>query len=110
MKRAIVLQVRDGKDKTTSENLLWVTLAIMPSKIKTGVHKDSLFYPKSTEIIKTVCFGEIKSPDNYKNNRNLKIGSAVDVTYDYNEVIDKSFVNGLSVVVDSPFSPDELFI
>ena len=110
MKKAIVLQVRESKDKDTGEALVWVTFALMPTVIKSGVHKDSLFYPKSTEIIKTACFGAIKAPDKYAKNKTLKIGSVVDVTYDYNEVLDKSYINDVDVTVQSPFKPEELFI
>lgn len=106
MKRAIVLSVRESKDKNTNENTVWVTLGIMPSKYGEG----KIFYPKSSEICVSTVAGELRNPDNYKLYKDLKIGDIVNVVYGFNEFTQKPFVNELLCVCETPYSIDDLIV
>lgn len=106
MKRCIVLSVRTSVDKKTSENLLWISVGVLPSKTSKG----SLFYPKTTDIVLTACFGELRHPDSYSDNKNLTIGSLVDITYGFNEFTQKPFISKVEEVCQSPYTEDDLFV
>ena len=51
MKRCILVSSRENKDKETGDELLFLTLYRLPSKMKNG----GLWYPKSCEAIVTAC-------------------------------------------------------
>ena len=106
MKRAIVVAVRENKNKETNENQVWVSCAIMPSVMTKG----GLFYPKSAELIKQVCCGETSKPDMYSLAKNLKIGSIVDIGFGFNENSGKGFVNQLALICESPFADNDLYV
>ena len=106
MKRAIVVSVRESKDKSTSENNVWVTVAIMPSKYG----NDKVFYPKSSEISVSTCAGELRSPDNFKKFKALSVGDVVNVVYGLNEFNQKPYVVDLQLVKQSPYSEEDLIV
>ena len=105
MKRAIVLQVRSSVDNNTQENLAWVTVGCIPSKMKDG----RLYSPKTTDILITTVAGEVRSPDKFKKYKNLKIGSLVDVVMALNEYNNKLFVEDILTVADSVYTDDDLY-
>ncbi len=105
MKRGFILQVRTSEDKQTKETLAWVTIGCIPSKMKDG----KLYYPRSTDTLITTCAGETRDPDKFKRYKSLKVGSLVDVQTAVNEYTDKTFINNLLPVIDSPFGDNDLY-
>ena len=106
MKRAIVISVRESKDNKTNENNAWVTVALMPTKMKNG----NVFFPKSSEICVSTCAGELRSPDKFSAFRKLKLGDVVDVHYGFNEFSGKTFVENIELVTNSPFDVSVLIV
>ena len=106
MKRAIVVSVRISKDKTTSEDNAWVTVALMPTKMTNG----NLFYPKSSDISVSTCAGAIKAPDKFTKYQGLKLGDIVDIHYALNEFTKKPFVNDITLVKSSPYKESDLIV
>ena len=106
MKRAVVVAVRENADKKTGENNLWVTLAVMPAKMTNG----GLYYPKSTDMLVSSCFGEIRHPDKFAQYKGLNIGALVDIEYGFNEVRQKPFVRELHNIKDSPYKDTEIYV
>ena len=106
MKRAIVTCVRVSKDNKTGEDNVWVTMSIMPSKMTNG----NLFYPKSSDISVTTFAGAIKSPDKFKQYKELKIGDLVNVHYSLNEYNQKPFISEVVFFADSPYKESDLIV
>ena len=105
MKRCFVVGVRENQDEKTKENILFVTLCQLPSKMKNG----GLWYPKKADLITTACFGEQRHPSQYKEYKTLGIGSLVDVVYGVNEFTGTVFVANLTVKQESVYTDADLF-
>lgn len=106
MKRAIVLQVRESENKrNNNEKTVWVTLGLLPSKMKNG----NLYYPKTSDVCISTCAGQLTKPDGYSAFKSLAIGSIVGIGYGVNEITGNSFISTLDVLIDSPFTSEDLF-
>ena len=106
MKRAIVTCVRTSKDNKTSEDNVWVTASIMPSKMNNG----NLFYPKSSDISVTTCAGALRAADKFTKYQGLKLGDVVDIHYSFNEYTQKPFVDDITLVKASPYKESDLIV
>lgn len=106
MKRAIVTSVRLSKDSKTGEDNLWVSMAIMPTKMKNG----ELFYPKSSDISVSTCAGALRSPDKFAKYQELRLGDIVDINYALNEFTQKPFINEILLVKTSPYKETDLIV
>ena len=105
MKKGIVVAVRQGQDKEKKNNVLYVTIARLPSKMQNG----NLWFPKNAETLITACFNFAYSPDQYNRHKDLPIGSLVEISSAINEYTDKPFVQDLKVIAKSPFTEEQLF-
>lgn len=105
MKKGILLAARVSKDKKTDENLCWVTIGVLPSKMTKG----GLFYPKKEDSILTVPFGELRNPDMYVACQSIRLGSLVGVTFDFNEIVNRAFPARIDTIVESCYSDEEMF-
>ncbi|MBE5756561.1 MAG: hypothetical protein E7342_02060 [Clostridiales bacterium] len=106
MKRAIVVSVRQSKDSKTNEDQVWLTMAIMPTKMSNG----NLYYPKSTSVCVSTVGGALKSPDKFSKYKNLKIGDVVNVDYALNEFTQKPFIMDVSLVKESAYKESDLIV
>lgn len=106
MKRAIVTCVRTSKDKQTSEDVAWVTVALMPTKMQNG----NLFYPKSSDISVSTNAGAIRAKDKFSKYCAFKLGDVVDIHYGLNEFTHKPFVDDITLVKSSPFKESDLIV
>lgn len=106
MKRAIVTSVRVSQDKKTSEDNVWVTASIMPSKSSNG----NLYYPKSSDISLTTCAGALRAPDKFTKFQLLKIGDVIDIKYGFNEFTQKPFIDDITVVKSTPYKDSDLIV
>ncbi len=106
MKRAIVVSVRPSKEKSTDENVIWATLAIMPNKGKNG----NIYYPMSNKICVVTSAGELRSPDKYTKYSKFKIGDVVEVHYGINEKNDTVYVSDLNLVKESAYKDGDLIV
>ena len=75
MKRFILINSRTGEDKETKDELLFLTIARLPSKMNNG----NLFYPKSSDISVSTCAGAIKAPDKFAKYQGFELGDIVDI-------------------------------
>ena len=106
MKRAIVTCVRTSKDKQTSEDVAWVTVALMPTKMQNG----NLFYPKSSDISVSTNAGAIRAKDKFSKYCAFKLGDLVDIHYGFNEYTQKPFVDDITLVKSSLYKESDLII
>jgi len=105
MKKGILLASRLGKDKKTEENLCWVTVGMLPSKMNSG----NLFFPKKEDTLCTIPFGELRHPDMFKACQSIRPGSLVGVIFDYNEVLNRAFPAKIEVLEQSVYTDDEMY-
>jgi len=106
MKRAVVVSIRTSKDKNSGEDMAWVVVAVMPSKMNNG----NLFYPKSSDISVSTCAGAIKSPDKFATYQKFKIGDVVNIHYGFNEFSQKPFVDNVELVTSTPYKESDLIV
>lgn len=106
MKRFLVVSVKEGEDSKTKEKLLFVSMYRMPSKMKNG----GLWYPKQTEAVSVACYNLARNPEEFEKYRLLSPGALVDVTFGVNDFNGKTFVANVSVVEQSPFTDNDLYI
>ena len=107
MKRFLVTQVRQNKDKDTGDDLMFISLFRLPSRMKNG----GLFYPKKEDREVTACLNKTKKPEEYQKFLNLLPGSLVDVTFGINDFNEKTFVAGMQLVGGTNvYTDDILFV
>lgn len=106
MKRAIVTSVRISKDTKTSEDNVWITMSIMPSKMSNG----NLFYPKTSDISVSTCAGAIRTSDRFTKYKDFKLGDVVNIHYNFNEYTQKLFIEDIELVLQSPYSENDLIV
>lgn len=107
MKRYILVNARVNKDKETNANLLFLTMAKLPSKMKDG----GLWHPKKDELILTACINEQNKPQDFKDFSTLNPGTLIDVIFGLNDFTQKVVVESLQVVPGTNmYSNDELYI
>lgn len=106
MKRALVISVRTSKDKQTSEDVAWVTVALMPTKMQNG----NLFYPKSSDISVSTNAGAIRAKDKFSKYCSFKLGDLVDIHYGFNEYTQKPYVDDITLVKSTPYKESDLIV
>lgn len=97
MKRCILVGLRTNKDKETGEDLLFLSLIRLPSRMKDG----GLWHPKKDELLVTACINKTRKPDEYKKYSALLPGTLIDVTFGVNDFNGKLIVANLDVVEGS---------
>ena len=88
MKRFILVGVRQGKDDKTKDDLLFLTLFKLPSKMKNG----GLWHPKSAESIIYYCVNKTKNAEEYEKYSKVYPGTLFDVTFAVNDFNNKSYI------------------
>ena len=106
MKRAIVISARESVDSKSSENVMWLNLAVMPTKGNDG----KVYSPKKEKQVVCTNAGEVRSPDKYARYKKLKVGDLVEVHYAINENTDVIYVSDLQVVQSSPYKESDLIV
>ena len=106
MKRAIIVGVKDGKDKKTGDDLLFVTCFKLPSKMKNG----GLWFPKSSDAVATACINKSRAPKDYEEFLHILPGTLCDLTLGVNDFNGNSFIAKIDIVEKSPFKPEALYI
>lgn len=107
MKRYILVNARVNKDTKTNANLLFLTMAKLPSKMKDG----GLWYPKKDELILTACINEDDKPQDFEDFSTLNPGTLIDVIFGLNDFTQKVVVQSLHVVPGTNmYRNEELYI
>ncbi len=106
MKRAIIVGVRESKDKETGDDLLFISCFRLPSKMKNG----GLWFPKQTEAVLYACINKARSPEDYESLRKVLPGAVCDVTLGVNDFNGQTFVAKVDIVKKSDYTPDMLYI
>lgn len=105
MKKALVVDVRKGQDKEKQNNVLYITLYKLPSKMKDG----ALWHPKKDEAVVIASFSEKYAPEDYNKLQTLPLGSICDIVYGVNDFNDKTFIAKLNVVVEGVYTDKDLY-
>ena len=88
MRRCILISNRQNKDEKTGDELLFLTLSRLPTKMNNG----GLWYPKKDEQIISACINKTRSPEDYEKMVNILPGTLIDVTFGLNAV-QKSYMH-----------------
>ena len=94
MKRFILINSRTGEDKETKDELLFLTIARLPSKMNNG----KLWYPKKDELLSTICINKSRKPDDFKKYSEILPGTLIDVTFGINDFNGKAIVAAYEAV------------
>lgn len=94
MKRCILISTKCSKDKKTGDDLMFLTLAALPSKMKDG----GLWHPKKDELLLNTCINKKNKPEEYEKMLNVLPGALIDVTRGINDFNGKAFVVNADVV------------
>lgn len=106
-KRCLVLDVREGKDQKTNEELVFITCSRLPSKMKNG----GLWHSTSKDLIINICINKNKDVEGYQRFSKVLPGTLVDVTFGVNEFTNKHFVATVTIVPNCAINnPNMLFV
>lgn len=94
MKRCILVNCRTNNDKQTGDDLMFLTLYRLPTKMSNG----GLWHPKANEAVINACINKTKKPEDYERFSKIMPGSLVDVTFGLNDFNNKTFVASLDLV------------
>ena len=108
MKRFILIGSRTNTDKETKEELLFMTIARLPSKTSKG----DLWYPKKDELLSTICINKTRKPDDFKKYSEMLPGTLIDVTFGVNEFNGKLIIAAYEAVAgtENIFDKDILYV
>ena len=94
MKRCILVGVRTNKDEKTGDDLLFLSLVRLASRMKDG----GLWHPKKDELYVTACINKSRKPDEYAKYSKLIPGTLIDVVFGVNDYTGKVVVASIDVV------------
>lgn len=107
MRRYILISTRQNKDEKTGDELLFLTLSKLPSKMNNG----GLWYPKKDELITNTCINKSRSPEEYEKMQNVLPGTLIDVTFGLNDYTNKAYVIKTDVVPGTDvYTEDMLYL
>lgn len=106
MKRAILINAREGELKESKEKCVYAVFAVMPSKMKNG----GLWYPRNTELLKTACIRKSRSEEEFNRFKDMTPGAICDLTFGVNDFDGKTFIARIDVVTESPFTTADLYV
>ena len=107
MRRCILISTIQNKDEKTGDELLFLTLSRLPTKMNNG----GLWYPKMDEQIINTCINKTRSPEDYENMSKVLPGTLIDVTFGLNEYTNKAYVVKTDVVKGTDlFTEDMLYL
>ncbi len=97
MKRFVVCDIKDGQDKDTKENLVFLTMYRIPSPMKDS---GKLWHTKQSEAITVACAGANRNADDYKKYKAMQVGTIVDVTFGINDFTNKAVVARVDIFAE----------
>ena len=107
MKRFILLASRCNKDEKTNDELMFLTLGKLPSKMSNG----GLWYAKKGEEISTACINKTRDVETYNEFLKVLPGSLVDCVIGINEFNNKAYIASIKLVEGTNvFTEDLLYI
>ena len=107
MRRCILISTRQNTDEKTGDELVFLTLSRLPTKMNNG----GLWYPKKDELIINTCINKSRNPDEYGKMLNVLPGTLIDVTFGLNEYTNKAYVVKTDVVKGTDlYSEDMLYL
>ena len=107
MKRCILIDLRTNKDKETGDDLMFLTLSKLPSKMSNG----GLWHPKQNEMMVNVCINKTKNQEDYEKFSQVNPGALFDVTFGINDFNNKTFVATCTLVPESnKHTQEELYL
>ena len=107
MKRCILVDLRTNKDVKTGDELMFLTLVRLPSKMSNG----GLWHPKQNEMMVNVCINKTSKPEDYSKFQNVNPGALFDITFGINDFNNKTFVATCTLVPNTnKFKPEELYL
>ena len=107
MKRCILVDLRTNKDDKSGDELMFLTLVRLPSKMSNG----GLWHPRTNEMMVNVCINKRLKPEDYEQFLKVNPGALFDITFGINDFNNKTFVATCVLVKNSnKFTPDELYL
>lgn len=107
MKRCILVDVRQNKDEKTGDELMFLTLVKLPSKMSNG----GLWHPRQNEMIVNVCINKTNKKEDYERFAKVYPGALIDVSFAINDFNNKTFVATYTLVPDTNLlKPEQLYI
>ncbi len=107
MKRCILVDVREGVDKKTNADVLYITLAKLPSKMSDG----KLWHQKSTDLLINTSVNKTHKPELYNTFKKAPLACLVDIDWAFNEFSGQPYVRIDSIVAGTEvFKPEQLYI
>ena len=103
MKRCILVGTRVGKDKETGDELLFLTMCKLPSRMSKG----GLWVPSQSELVVNACINKSRKPEDFKRFASVLPGTLLDVTFGVNDFNGKTFVAAVDVVPDTTLLTEE---
>lgn len=97
MKRCILVDLRTNKDEKTGDELMFLTLVKLPSKMSNG----GLWHPKQNEMMVNVCINKTLKQEDYEKFLKVNPGALFDVTFGINDFNNKTFVATCTLVPNS---------
>lgn len=108
MNRCILVSKRMGKNKEKTEDVIYLTLAKLPSKMKDGV---TLFYPKKEDLIISTAVTAKSTNADFVEFANALEGCLVDVAYNLNPYTMKPVISSMKTVPGSDaFTTTDLYL
>lgn len=107
MKRCILVDLRTNKDKETGDELMFLTLVRLPSKMSNG----GLWHPKQNEMMVNVCVNKSKNKEDYEKFQQVHPGALFDITFGINDFNNKTYVATCTLVPNTnKLTPNELYL
>ena len=107
MKRFILVGKRLGNDKETGDELMFLTMCKLPSKMSDG----RLWVPKKEELVLNTCINKARKPDTFERFQEILPGTLIDVTFGINDFNQKTIVAALDVVPNTNvFTEADLYV
>lgn len=107
MKRCILIDLRTNKDKETGDDLMFLTLSKLPTKMNNG----GLYHPKQTEMLINVCINKKTKQEDYEQFSKVNPGALFDVTFAVNDFNGKIYVATCTLVPETnKHTQEELYL
>lgn len=103
MKRCILVDVRTAVDEKTKDELLFMTLYSLATKMSKG----GLWHPKKNDADINVCISKTKAPHDYEAYIKCVPGALFDITFGVNDFTNKTFVATCTLVPGSNIYTEE---
>ena len=107
MKRTMLVDIRNGKDNESGDELLFLTLYVLPTRMKNG----GLWHQKKNEAIINACVNATRKPELYARLQTILPGALVDISFAINEFNQKTYVDAIvPVYEENPYTEAALYL